>query len=124
MQEIKNKTNEKKLLKNSINLNVLLQAHTNSVFATGTTLISTLLYLSEVKGVERERLGLLEGHDLDEEGPGREVSVGDGVEQVSDGVIGVGGSESVGLLHRQVLDALVGLKEQGRSHDEKEDHRQ
>lgn len=75
-------------------------------------MISALQYLGEVKGVEQARLCLLEGHDLDEEGPGREVSVGDGVEQVSDGVVGVGGGKAVGLLHRQVLDALVGLKEE------------
>lgn len=81
----------------------------DSGFSTG-SLISTPQYLGEVEGVERDGLGLLKGHDLDEEGPRREVSVGDGVEQVSDGVVGVGGGKTVGLLHRQVLDALVGLK--------------
>lgn len=96
----------------------------DSGFATG-SLIPTLQYLGEVEGVERGSLGLLEGHDLDEEGPGREVSVGDGVEQVSDGVVGIGGGKAVGLLHRQVLDALVGLNEQEpreRSHDTTEQH--
>lgn len=93
-------------------------------FATG-SLIPILQYLGEVEGVERSGLGLLEGHDLDEEGPGREVSVGDGVEQVSNGVVGIGGGKAVGLLHLQVLDALVGLKEQEpreRSHDASKQH--
>lgn len=67
-------------------------------------------YLGKVEGVKLEPLGLLEGHDLDEEGPGRVVAVGDGVEQISDGVVGVGGGKTVGLLHRQVLDALVRLR--------------
>lgn len=76
-------------------------------------MIWTLQYLSKVEGVKRARLRLLEGHDLDEEGPGREVSIGDGVEQVPDGVVRVGGGKAVGLLHRQVLDALVSLKSRG-----------
>lgn len=49
-------------------------------------------YLGKVEGVELELLSLLKGHDLYVEGPGREVAIGNGVEQVSDSIIWVGGS--------------------------------
>ena len=78
--------------------------HSKSFLNTETT-----FYLGQIEGVEPERLGLLEGHDLDEEAPGREVAVGDGVEEVTDGVVGVGGGQAVGLFHGQVLDSLVRL---------------
>ena len=71
--------------------------------------IETTFYLGQIEGVEPELHGLLKGHDLGEEAPGREVSVGDGVEEVSDGVVGVGGGQPVGLFHGQVLDTLVRL---------------
>lgn len=67
-------------------------------------------YLGKIEGVEWELLSLLEGHDLDEEGPGWVVAVGNGIEQVSNGIIGVGGSQTVGLLDRQILNSLIGLK--------------
>lgn len=68
-------------------------------------------YLSQIKWVERERFSLLKGHDLDVEGPGWEAAIGDGIEQVSNGIIWVGGGQAVCLLHRQILDALISLRE-------------
>lgn len=67
-------------------------------------------YLGEIEGVEWELLSLLEGHDLDEESPGWVVAVGNGIEQVSNGIIGVGGGQAVGLLDGQILNSLIGLK--------------
>lgn len=48
-------------------------------------------YLGKIKGVELEPLSLLEGHNLDVEGPGWAVAIGNGIEQVSDGIIWIGG---------------------------------
>lgn len=67
-------------------------------------------YLSNIKRVEREPLSLFESHDLDVEGPGREVSFCDCIEQVSDGIIWVGGCQAVSLLHWKIFNSLIGLK--------------
>ena len=67
-------------------------------------------YLGKVEGVELEPLSLVEGHDLDEEGPGWAVAIGDGVEKVSHGIIWVGGGQTLRLLHWQVLYSLISLK--------------
>lgn len=56
-------------------------------------------YLSKIEGVELEPLSLIESHDLDEQSPGWVVAIGNGVEQVSGGVIWVGGSLAFCLLH-------------------------
>jgi len=69
-------------------------------------------YLSQVEGVEPERLSLLKAHDLDEGAPGGEVALGDCIVEVSDAVVRVGGGQTIGLLHTQVLYALVRLKSQ------------
>lgn len=42
--------------------------------------------------------------------PRREVALLDGVEEIANGIVGVGAGELVGLLGRQVLDALSGLE--------------
>ena len=68
-----------------------------------------ITYLGEVEGVEAAVFGLLERHDLDVEGPGGEVALGDGVVEVLDAVVGVGAGQLAGLLHGQTLDLLVGL---------------
>ena len=68
-------------------------------------------YLSKIKGIEPELLSLLKGHDLNITGPGRVVAVGNRIKQVSDGIIRVGGREVFCLLHRQILYALIRLKE-------------
>lgn len=68
-------------------------------------------YLGKIKGVELEFLSLLKGHDLDVEGPGWEVAIGNGVEQVSDGIIWVGGGQPVCFLHCQILYSLISLKD-------------
>lgn len=67
-------------------------------------------YLGKVEGVELELLSLLKGHDLYEEGPGREVSIGNGVEQVSNSIIWVAGSQAFCLIHWQILYSLISLK--------------
>lgn len=67
-------------------------------------------YLGKIEGVELELLSLLEGHDLDVEGPGWVVTIGNGVEQVSNGIIWIGGSQAVCLLYRQILYSLISLK--------------
>lgn len=67
-------------------------------------------YLGKIKGVELELLRLLKGHDLDIEGPGWVVALGNGVEQVSNGIIWVGGSQVVCFCYRQILYSLIGLK--------------
>lgn len=56
-------------------------------------------YLGKIKGVELEFLRLFKGHDLDVEGPGWVVAIGNGIEQVSNGVVRVGGGQSLRLLH-------------------------
>lgn len=58
-----------------------------------------LWYLGNVEGIELELLSMLIGHDLDIEGPGRVVAIANGIEQVSDGIIWVGGSQAVCLLY-------------------------
>lgn len=55
-------------------------------------------YLGKIEGVELEPLSLLEGHNLDVEGPGWVVAIGNGIEQVSNGIIWIGGGQAVGLL--------------------------
>ena len=55
-------------------------------------------YLGEIEGVELEGLRLLEGHDLDEEGPGWELSISNGVVKISNGIIWVAGSQALCLL--------------------------
>lgn len=74
-------------------------------------------YLGKIEGVEWELLSLLEGHDLDEESPGWVVAVGDGIEQVSNGIIGVGGGQAVGLFNGQILNSLISLKRVSRRQD-------
>lgn len=74
-------------------------------------------YLGKIKGVELELLCLLKGHDLDVEGPGWVVAIGDGVEQISNGIIWVGGSQTVCLLDWQILYSLIGLKNMHIGHD-------
>lgn len=69
-----------------------------------------MCYLGQIEGVELELLGLLEGHDLDVEGPGWVVAIGNVVEQVSNGIIWVGGSQAVCLLYWQILYSLISLK--------------
>lgn len=71
---------------------------------------SLFCYLSDIKGVELEFLSLFESHDLDIEGPGWKVAIGNGIEQVSDGIVWVGGSQLVSLLHCQILYSLISLK--------------
>lgn len=66
-------------------------------------------YLCEVEWVELELLRLLKGHDLDVESPGRAVAIGNGIEQVSNGIIWVGGCQTICLLHSQVLYSLIRL---------------
>lgn len=66
-------------------------------------------YLGKIKGVELEFLSLFKGHDLDVEGPGWVVAIGNGIEQVSNGVVRVGGGQALGLLQRQILDSLISL---------------
>lgn len=56
-------------------------------------------YLGEIKGVELEFLSLFKGHDLDVEGPGWVVSICNGIKQVSNGIVGVGGGQALRLLH-------------------------
>lgn len=56
-------------------------------------------YLGKVEGVELQLLSLLKGHDLDEEGPGWEIAIGNCVEQVSNSIIWVGGSQTFCLFH-------------------------
>lgn len=50
-----------------------------------------LTHLGQIERVPRELLCLLKGHDLDVEGPGGKVSTGDGVVQVTDGVVRISG---------------------------------
>lgn len=57
-----------------------------------------LWYLGKIEGIELEPLSLLEGHNLDVEGPGWVVAIGNGIEQVSDGIIWTGGGLAVSLL--------------------------
>lgn len=56
-------------------------------------------YLGKIKGVELEFLSLVEGHDLDVEGPGRVVAICNGIKQISNGIIWIGGSQLFCLLH-------------------------
>lgn len=89
-------------------LNLLnhLQARIN----TSTWLLERRLgHLGQIERVPRELLRLLKGHDLDVEGPGGKVAIGDGVVQVTDGIVGIGGGQSVRLRHGQILDALISL---------------
>mmetsp|Transcript_9343 Transcript_9343/g.29469 ORF Transcript_9343/g.29469 Transcript_9343/m.29469 type:complete len:472 (+) Transcript_9343:83-1498(+) len=65
--------------------------------------------LGQVEGVEPMPLRLLEGHHLHVQRPGGELAACDRVVQVSDGIVGVGACQLRGLVHRQVLDALVRL---------------
>lgn len=65
--------------------------------------------LGEIEGVELPLLGLLEGHDLDGHVELGVVSLGNGIEKVTDRVVGILGGELAGSLGRQVLDALGGL---------------
>lgn len=69
-------------------------------------------YLGKVKGIEWELLSLLKGHDLDVERPGWVVAIGDGIEQVSNPIIWVRGSQAICFLHSQILDSLIRLKQQ------------
>lgn len=66
--------------------------------------------LGDIEGVPAVGGGLLGGHDLDVDGPGGEVTLGDGVEEIGGGVVGVGGGELGGLGGLEVLDALVALE--------------
>lgn len=66
-------------------------------------------YLGKIKGVELEFLRLFKGHDLDVEGPGWVVSIGNGIEEVSDGIVRVAGGQALCLLHGQILDSLISL---------------
>lgn len=56
-----------------------------------------------------EFLRLFKSHDLDVEGPGRVVTIGNGIKEVSNGIVWVSGGQTLCLLHRQILDSLIRL---------------
>lgn len=66
-------------------------------------------YLGKIKGVEVEFLRLFKSHDLDVEGPGWVVTIGNGIKEVSNGIVWVGGGQALCLLHGQILDSLISL---------------
>lgn len=66
--------------------------------------------LGDIERIVFVGLGLLVRHDLDVHVPRRELALLDGVEQIANGVVGVGAGELVSLFSRQVLDALSGLE--------------
>merc|ERR1719234_1118141 len=65
--------------------------------------------LGQVKGVELPVFSLFKSHHLNIHGPGREVSVGDGVVKIPDGVIRILLGHLIGLMPVKSLDALVSL---------------
>lgn len=67
-------------------------------------------HLGQVERVPAELFGLLKGHDLDLERPGRVLALGDGVVQVTDGIVGIVGRELMGLGRVQIADSLVTLR--------------
>lgn len=73
-------------------------------------------YLSKIKGVELELLSLLKGHDLDAESPGWVVAIGNSIEQVSNGIIWIGGSQAVCLIQGQILYSLISLTKHDMRH--------
>lgn len=48
-------------------------------------------HLGQIKWIPRIIFCLLKGHDLNVETPGREVAIGNGVVQVTDGVVRISG---------------------------------
>ena len=62
--------------------------------------------LGEVERVRVHLLRLVEGHGLHVHGPARVAAVGDGVEQVADGEVGVVAGHLAGLTAVEVADAL------------------
>lgn len=65
---------------------------------------------SDIEWVELDSLGFLESHDLDEAVPWREITLDDGVVQITDRIIGIRASKIVGLAGWQVLNTLSCLK--------------
>ena len=72
-------------------------------------------YLGQVKWIPLELLSLFIGHDLDLQWPGWVVTASDRIVKVTDGIIRVTTGKFTGLGSRQVLDALVTLRERYRS---------
>ncbi len=67
-------------------------------------------YLGEVEGVEPVDPGLLEGHELDAQGPARVVAPPDRIEQVAAVVVAVLTRQPVAVGLGEALDALVRLE--------------
>lgn len=65
--------------------------------------------LGEIEWVPLPLFGLLEGHDLDGHVELGVISLGNGIEEVADRVVGILRGELAGSLGRQVLDALGAL---------------
>jgi len=66
--------------------------------------------LGDIEGVPAVGGGILGVHDLDVDRPGGEVTLGNGVEEISGGVVRVGRGELGSLGSLEVLDALVALE--------------
>ena len=66
--------------------------------------------LGEVEGIEAVGFGVLEGHDLDLEGPAGIIPIFNGIEEVAAMEVGVFAGDAVGLGLGKIVNALVGLE--------------
>lgn len=71
----------------------------------------TWAYFGHIERVPLVFLGLFRRHDLDFERPGGVFPVLDIVVQIPDGIVGVLGRQTISFGRRQILDALVSLRE-------------
>lgn len=73
-----------------------------------------LTYLGKIKWIKWESFCLLESHDLDVKSPGWIVALSNGIEEITEAIIGIFLGKSCRLCNRQVFDALVGLQSERR----------
>lgn len=73
-----------------------------------------LTYLGKIKWIKWEIFCLLKCHDLDIKSPGGVVPFSNGIEQISEAIVGIFLGKSSCLFNRQVFDPLVSLQSERR----------